>query len=243
MTRKNLLRSKCGFTRNEKSSPFASCLPTLIQFPIIIGLYQAIIQTMASTPIELLKLVRHIYPALLKVESLIPLNSRFLWMDLGQPERLYIPGLSFGIPILVIIVVVTTYMQSKLITPPSNNPGDQAAQMSKWMNWYMPIFMGYLAWTLASGLALYFVVSNLIGIGQYALLGKINWSNLNPFQKATPPTPSKDNKSGSGTKPEPTKKTEVEKLPAQTKTGSGSSSSATSKQKKYNAPKKPIKKR
>ena len=241
--KEKLAAEQMRFYKERKISPFASCLPTLIQFPIIIGLYQAIIQTMASTPIELLKLVRHIYPALLKVESLIPLNSRFLWMDLGQPERLYIPGLSFGIPILVIIVVVTTYMQSKLITPSSNNPGDQAAQMSKMMNWYMPIFMGYLAWTLASGLALYFVVSNLIGIGQYALLGKINWSNLNPFQKATPPTPSKDNKSGSGTKPEPAKKTEVEKLPAQTKTGSGSSSSATSKQKKYNAPKKPIKKR
>jgi|GEM_PF-792582 len=151
--KEKLAAEQMRFYKERKISPFASCLPTLIQFPIIIGLYQAIIQTMASTPIELLKLVRHIYPALLKVESLIPLNSRFLWMDLGQPERLYIPGLSFGIPILVIIVVVTTYMQSKLITPPSNNPGDQAAQMSKMMNWYMPIFMGYLAWTLASGLA------------------------------------------------------------------------------------------
>jgi YidC/Oxa1 family membrane protein insertase len=43
--------------------------------------------------------------------------------------------------------------------------------------------MGYLALTLASGLALYFFVSNLLGIAQYAMLGKVNWSNLLPGAK------------------------------------------------------------
>ena len=42
-------------------NPFGSCLPTLIQFPIIIGLYQAIINSLAATPIQLLELSRHIY--------------------------------------------------------------------------------------------------------------------------------------------------------------------------------------
>lgn len=165
-------------------SPFSSCLPTLIQFPIIIGLYQAVILALANTPLDLLNLVRKIYPALLSVESLIPLNSKFLWMDLGQPERLNIPGLPFAIPILVIVVVVTTYVQGKLIAPASTGgQKDQAAAMSNMMNLYMPVFMGYLAWTLASGLALYFVASNLIGIGQYALLGRVNWANVFPFLK------------------------------------------------------------
>lgn len=162
-------------------NPFASCLPTLIQLPIIFGLYQAVIIAMATTPIDLLNLTRHIYPGLLDVETLIPLNSKFLWMDLSQPERLYIPGLEFGIPVMVVIVVITTYVQGKLIQPASSNPKDQAAGMSKMMNLYMPIFMGYLAYTLASGLALYFVTSNLVGIAQYAMLGKVNWGNVFPF--------------------------------------------------------------
>lgn len=51
------------------------------------------------------------------------------------------------------------------------------------MNIYMPFFMGYIAYTLASGLALYFVASNLIGIGQYALLGQLNWRNIIPGKK------------------------------------------------------------
>lgn len=170
-------------------NPLSSCLPTLIQFPIIIGLYQAVIQALASTPVELLKLTGHVYPWLLKVESLIPLNSQFLWMDLGSPERLNLPFLSFGIPVLAIVVTASTYVQSKLMTPPSSSPGDQTAMMSNMMNLYMPFLMGYLALTLASGLSLYFLVSNIIGIAQYAILGKVNWRNLLPTRKPAADTP------------------------------------------------------
>lgn len=76
-------------------------------------------------------------------------------------------------------MLVTTYVQSKLMTPVSQ-PGDQGAQMTQAMNLYMPLFMGYLALTFASGLALYFVASNLVTIAQYALMGKLNWDNLLP---------------------------------------------------------------
>jgi YidC/Oxa1 family membrane protein insertase len=125
-------------------NPFGSCLPTLIQFPIIIGLYQAIIRSLAVTPVQLLDLSKHIYPFFEKVPALLPLNNRFLWMDLSQPERFYILG--FGIPILAVVVVITTYMQSKLMTPMSQ-PGEQGAQMTQMMNLYMPFMMGYLALT------------------------------------------------------------------------------------------------
>lgn len=166
-----------------KINPMASCLPTLIQFPIIIGLYQALIQTLASAPMDMLKLVRHMYPILLKAADLLPLNSKFLWMDLGTPERVFIPGLNFGIPVLAIIVVITTYISSKIISPPSTGANDQSAMMTNMMNIYMPLLMGWLAWTLSSGLALYFVVQNVVQIAQYALTGKVYWSNLLPKQK------------------------------------------------------------
>lgn len=165
-------------------NPLSSCLPTLIQFPIIIGLYQALIQTLGSSPIDLLNLSRHIYPKLLNIAEILPLNSRFLWMDMGQPERLFIPGLNFGIPTLAIIVVVTTYFSSKLITPPPQ-PGanDQGAMMGKMMNIYMPVLMGWLAWSLSSGLALYFVVTNIAQIAQYAVSGNLHWDNLKFWKK------------------------------------------------------------
>jgi len=157
-------------------NPLGSCLPTLIQFPIIIGLYQAIIRALAVTPIQTLDLYGHIYP-FINAAKLIPINNIFLWMNLSQPERFYIFGI--GIPVLAIVVVVTTFMQSKLMTPPAQ-PGEQGAQMAQAMNLYMPLLMGYLALTFASGLSLYFVASNVVTIVQYAAMGKVEWSNLLP---------------------------------------------------------------
>jgi YidC/Oxa1 family membrane protein insertase len=186
--KEKLAQEQMALYKELKINPFGACLPMLIQFPVIIGLYQAIIQAMANTPYDMLKLVRHVYPGFLDIASLVPLNNRFLWMDLGQPERLNIPGIPFAIPILAVLVVVTTYLQSKLMAPPPAQSGgkDQSAQMMGMMNLYMPIFMGWLAWTLASGLALYFVVSNVVGILQYAILGKANWKALVPGYKPQP---------------------------------------------------------
>ncbi|HVP20492.1 MAG TPA: membrane protein insertase YidC [Anaerolineaceae bacterium] len=167
-------------------NPFASCLPLLIQFPIIIGLYQTLQQAIVTSPLQLLSLTRHIYPGFLNVANIIPIDSRFLWMDLGQPERLFIPGLPFGIPTMAIIVMVTTWMQSRLMQPPADPNNSQANMLGGMMNIYMPLLMGYLGLTLASGISLYFITSNLIGIGQYAMLGKVNWNNLNPFYKPQP---------------------------------------------------------
>lgn len=161
-------------------NPLGSCLPMLVQFPIIIGLYQSIIRALAASPLQMSDLYKHVYP-FIDIAKLLPINNRFLWMDLNQPERLTIFGI--GIPILAIIVVATTFLQSKLMSPPSQ-PGDQGAQMSQAMNIYMPLLMGYLALTFASGLALYFIASNLVTIVQYAAMGRLNWRNLIPAKKA-----------------------------------------------------------
>jgi len=184
--KEKLAQEQMKLYQELKINPLSSCLPTLLQFPIIIGLYQALIQSIASAPLDLLKLSKHIYPNFLNFAELFPLNTRFLWMDMGQPERLLIPGLNFGIPVLTIIVVITTYISSKIISPPPQ-PGanDQGAAMTKMMNLYMPVLMGWLAYSLNSGLALYFVVSNLVQIAQYAINGKIYWKNVIPFRQKT----------------------------------------------------------
>jgi YidC/Oxa1 family membrane protein insertase len=164
----------------KKINPLGSCLPLLIQFPIIIGLYTALRMALAATPLELLSLSKHIYP-FVKASTIIPLKSHFLWMNLSQPERLMVFGV--GIPTLAILVVASQYMQGKLMTPMSNNPGDQSAQMGKMMNLYMPLFMGWITYTLSSGLGIYFLATNLVTIAQYAAMGKLDWKNLLPKKK------------------------------------------------------------
>jgi len=173
-------------------NPLSGCLPTLIQFPIIIGLYQSITRALAATPLAMLTLTRTIYPWLenimprLSLTSLIPINKYFLGMNLSQPEWTTLPIIGISIPILAIIVALTTYVQSKVTTPPTGTDA-QAKQMSNMMSIYMPLLLGYFAINFASGLAVYFIVSNLFGIAQYAYMGKVDWKNVLslPFGNST----------------------------------------------------------
>ncbi len=150
-------------------NPMSGCLGLIVQFPIIIGLYQAVIRTLAATPAQLFDLSKLLYP--FTPTGLIPVNSQFLWMNLGQPERLVLDFLPFAIPVLTILVVITTYLQTKLTTPASTDSQGQA--MTQMMGLYMPLLLGYFAYSLASGLALYFFVSNLLGIVQGFIMRRI----------------------------------------------------------------------
>ncbi len=181
--REKLAQEQMRFYREKGINPFGSCLPTLIQFPIIIALYQSITRALGSTPLDLLKLSRGLY-SFLDASTVIPLNSNFLWMNLGQPEGIPLPFeisfLPYGFPLLAIIVAITTYVQAKLTMPASPNPGDQTAAMSSMMSIYMPLMLGYFSLTFPSGLSVYFITSNVLGIVQYAMQGKANWRNLIP---------------------------------------------------------------
>jgi YidC/Oxa1 family membrane protein insertase len=189
-------------------NPFASCLPMLLQLPIMIGFYQSIVLAIGATPMQLLAVVRSIYPWMEQItpaaslSALIPIQSRFLWMDLGQPERVFLSFLpAVGIPVLAIIVGVTTFLQTKLTMPPPSGPNDQSAQMSQSMALMMPVMLFMFTINYASGLAVYLITSNVIGILQYAAMGKINWSGLFSFGIKKP-------------EPEPVAKTPVKKKTA-----------------------------
>ena len=182
--KEKLAEEQMKLYKELKVSPFSSCLPMLLQFPIIIGLYQSIMKAMASTPLELIKLERIIYP-FLDPNKILPIQNRFLWMDLGQPERLIIGGI--GIPVLTILVVLSTIVQTRVMTPPADAAkNDQTTAMTNSMNMTMPVMMGVLAFQFSAGLALYFVVSNLTTVAQYAAMGKTDWSRIFPWIKTKP---------------------------------------------------------
>jgi len=161
-------------------NPFSSCLPTMLQLPIMFALYQSVVRAIAATPLQLLILQKAVYN-FFDLPGTVPVNSQFLWMNLGQPERVYIFGVA--IPVLAILAAVTTYIQTKVTTPTSSNPNDQSAAMAKSMGLYMPLMMAWITYTLASGLAVYIIIGNFLSIGQYALLGKVNWNALLPGKK------------------------------------------------------------
>ncbi len=140
-------------------NPLSGCLPTLIQFPILIGLYNAITRTMAVNPMSLLELGKHVYGFLPNLSSLVPIESRFLIWDLGQPDTLFI---------IPIVVVVTTYFSMKFTSMPSSDA--QTKQTNQMMQWMMPVMFGFFMLSAPVGLGVYWIISNLIGIGQYYLL-------------------------------------------------------------------------
>ena len=163
--------------RERGINPFGTCLPTLVQFPILFALIPSITYAIGSTPLSILKLSNSLY-AFQNVAALVPLNSKFLWIDLGLPERTVIFG--FSVPVLALTVALTTYFQSKLTMPVSADPKDQSAATAKMMSLYMPVMLYFFSVNYASGLSIYFVASNILSIVQYAMMGRVNWRNLLP---------------------------------------------------------------
>jgi YidC/Oxa1 family membrane protein insertase len=164
----------------------------LIQLPIWFGLYQSITAALPQNPLQLLNLAKHIYSsfpilASLLPSSLIPLNPDFLWLNLGRPDPYYI------IPILT---VASMWVQQKMMTPKNADPQQQA--MSQSMELMMPLMFGWITINLASGLGLYFVATNLVGIiQQYFTTG---WGSLasvlNRASKPAAPPPRKGKSNG-----------------------------------------------
>jgi YidC/Oxa1 family membrane protein insertase len=152
----------------------------LVQFPIWIALYQAIMRALATTPENLLDLAQRLYSWGI-VNQAIPLSSQFLGLDLGQTASAN-GGLGM---LLAIIVGGTMWVQQKMTQAPAVDPRQEST--SRMMTLMMPVMFGLLTFSFAAGLGLYWATSNIIGIiTQYFITG--GWGNLkfqSPFQRAS----------------------------------------------------------
>jgi YidC/Oxa1 family membrane protein insertase len=155
-------------------NPLGCLWPMLIQFPIWIALYQAIMRALATTPENLLDLAQRLYSWDV-VNQAIPLNSYFLGLDLG----------SRGNFLLAIIVGGTMWVQQKMTQAPAVDPRQEST--SRMMLLMMPLMFGFLTLTFPSGLALYWAVSNIIGIvTQYFATGGWGYLKFRSPSQSTP---------------------------------------------------------
>lgn len=84
--------------------------------------------------------------------------SNFLWMEsISVPDPMYI---------LPILSAATTFIQSKQTMP------DTGSAQNKMMLYFMPLFIGYISLNFPAGLVIYWVVMNIMQIGQQALMSK-----------------------------------------------------------------------
>lgn len=185
--REKLSQEQMRMYREYGINPLGGCLPLLIQFPILIGLYQSIIHALSANPLSLIDLSgRLLVPGL---SDVIPLENRWLGMNLSQPPDFATGAIIGGT--LIFLVVVTTWAQFKLTTvpvPPSDDgkPNPTAATQQT-MGTIMPVMYGFFAISFSVGLSIYFIASNVIGIIQSVLMGKANFRNLLPGAAAAQP--------------------------------------------------------
>jgi YidC/Oxa1 family membrane protein insertase len=163
--------------RESGVSPLGCLGPFVIQLPILIGLFRVLIQTLYTNPDDLVGLSNKLYSwiTFVPIHEAAPLNPNFLWMSLAEPDPTMF--------ILPVLVAASTWVQQKMTMTPSIDPRQQSTQTM--MLWMMPLFLGVFSLGWPSGLPLYWIISNLIGITiQYFITG---WGPLFPlFPKPTP---------------------------------------------------------
>lgn len=170
--RTKMSQAQMELYKQNNVNMFGGCLPLILQLVIMIAFYQALTRSLSTNPLQLLQL--QVMPALV---SLIPINPNFLIYDLGLPGLL--PGVQQAVSplvaqllvfILPVLVVATTYLSQKLMAVPSADPSQ--ASMTKQMNLIMPMMFGLFALQFASGLSIYFIVSNVVGAAQAWLMNR-----------------------------------------------------------------------
>jgi YidC/Oxa1 family membrane protein insertase len=149
------------------SSPML--LSTLIQLPIYIALYRAILQGLAVTPQDFLGLSQNLYSWGFATQGL-PVSGHFLWLNLANNGDPY-----FVLPVLV---GVTQWVSQKMMIQPTTDQQQQS--MNSMMQIMMPLLMAFMTITFPAGLGLYFLVTSVVMmVTQYFISG---WGGL--FAKA-----------------------------------------------------------
>ncbi|MCX6817028.1 MAG: YidC/Oxa1 family membrane protein insertase [Candidatus Beckwithbacteria bacterium] len=168
-------------------NPAAGCLPQIIQIVVLIALYQAFNQVLQSRGDLVTNLNNILYPVL-KLPLDFSLNSRFLYLNLTQPDLFSIPAIKIlGLTIdkfpgiFLIAAAVVQFLSSKLMMPAAKKnavvaqktPGqadDMATAMQTQMLYLFPLMTIFIGFKFPSGLVLYWLVFSLIMLVQQLTL-------------------------------------------------------------------------
>lgn len=134
--------------KREKINPAAGCLPLFIQIPVFFSLYKVL-----NISIE----IRHA-PFIGWIKDLSAPDP----LTLSQILHIYVPGF-IDIGLWPIFMGFTMWMQQKLNPAPVNK--DQARMFA-----LMPVFFTFMLGHFASGLVIYWTLSNILSIIQQKVI-------------------------------------------------------------------------
>lgn len=145
--------------KEHKINPASGCLPLLIQFPILIAIYRALIDILKNSN----NLSAILYSS---VKNPGVLNTLFLGtINLAAPSVF-----------LAVLTGLFQFIQSKMMfkaSPKAQSSGkkmDMQKTMSRQMIYFMPLIIVFISLKLPAGLPLYWAVSTLFGIGEHLLI-------------------------------------------------------------------------
>lgn len=133
--------------RRAGISPMGGCLPMLLQFPILFAMFR-------------------FFPASIELRQ-----QKFLWADdLSAYDSIL--DLPFSIPLygdhvslFALLMAISMFIYSKMTSSQMSNDPNMAGM--KFMSvWLMPIMMLFICNNLSSGLSYYYLLSNIITMGQ-----------------------------------------------------------------------------
>ncbi len=176
--KQGLAAAQMALYKEHGVNPAGGCLPALIQIPIFIALYQAIINILPGAGGQLDKINSLLYFPQFKLPS--TLDPNFFGLNLGiKPSQFTTEGI-----FLLLIPIITaglTFIQSKMTLPkpvkhyPSDSPKEgkekegleeSMGQVQSQMVYMMPIMIGYFAFSFPVGLAIYWNTYTILGIIQ-----------------------------------------------------------------------------
>jgi len=143
--------------RNEKVSPFSSCLPLLIQFPFLIAIYQVLRDGIQDGSLD------RLYSFVSRPEFV---DTNFLGiLNLENPSIF-----------LALAAGAFQFLQTRMLThkkqpqiPGAKDEG-MTSMMNKQMLYIMPIITVLIGATLPGGLALYWTMNTLITLIQQMIV-------------------------------------------------------------------------
>jgi YidC/Oxa1 family membrane protein insertase len=156
-------------------SPLAgSCLPLLVQMPVLFGLFYALSAVLrsAKTVGDINKLLYPFIPAFAHFPNINLTWFTFIsssWqISLGAPDPTHI---------LPVLAAIATFIQVRMSQPKTMATAtDAMSQQMKIMQYISPIMVLIFGWNYAAGLALYWTVSSLFAMfQQYFVTG---WGSL-----------------------------------------------------------------
>jgi YidC/Oxa1 family membrane protein insertase len=161
-----------AFYKEHKVNPVAGCIPMVLQMPVFIVMYRVIHGLNAKTRVDghlvpkpkYLKASTDLYKALVHDKG----KMVSFGLDLGNSaSKALKTSFTTALPfiILVVLVVVTQYIQTKQMT--ARNPQAAAANpQAQTMTRVMPVFFGLISYSIPAGVNVYFLASAVFRIVQ-----------------------------------------------------------------------------